>query len=193
LKDPAGVAQAYDGTDIKDDKGNDVPISAVPEYANRLKREKGIKPWWGGDHTTLRGYYFDDEGADYCVGTNLGLTAAIQPFRRGADGKAQAGDELASVILCPYSMDTSPRPNSYREASNLLQVGTNLAEAVPKSATLLHEMLHALRGDDYWSGRVERGKELSHSNVQTQAQNPVSNSGFNGSRSRPVHQLDCRK
>ncbi|CAH0056959.1 unnamed protein product [Clonostachys solani] len=170
-RNPGDGAQAFDGTDIKDDNGNPVAISAIPGYLKRLREGNA---WWGGNHATPRGYYFSDEGGLYCSGTGLGLTAGIQPLKRGADGKAEVDLEIQSVILCPSSFDTSPRPNSYREASNLLQAGTNLAEAVPKSATLLHEVFHALRGGYFLAGKVEQvdlGQCISF-NAQKKRTNP---------------------
>ncbi|KAL2867619.1 uncharacterized protein BJX67DRAFT_380966 [Aspergillus lucknowensis] len=79
--------------------------------------------WWLGELTDLNGYYFTDYGGIYCYEDDLGITAAIQPFVQGANGQAETADEIASIILCPYSFDNSPRPDSYRDANGLLAQG----------------------------------------------------------------------
>ena len=157
LHEATATASDFQGNDILDQNNNPVRIMNVPAYQAKLGESQNFKPWWTGRFTTMNGYYFTDEGSNYCAsGTKLGETAGIRPLERGADGQAVARDEITSVILCPSSFDTSPRPNSYREANNLLAKDTNLADGVPKSATLLHEMFHAIRGDVFLSGDIEK-------------------------------------
>ncbi|RWA13178.1 hypothetical protein EKO27_g1887 [Xylaria grammica] len=146
LQEPSWPALDYLAQEIRDQDDNQVPIMNIPDYAARLGEDPNNRPWWSGELTTLNGYYFSDTGASYCYDTELGLTAAIQPLRRGVDGQAENANPIASIILCPYSFDGSPRADSYRDANNLIHAGTNLADAVPKSATLLHEGFHAIFG-----------------------------------------------
>lgn len=101
-------------------------------------------------------------------------------------------DQVAAIILCPSAFDGVPGrkpavPNSYLEANKLLKEGSNLADAVPKSASLIHELFHALRGDMFQSGKAEKCRfpfyndlTLSHTakanrqekNVPTRPANP---------------------
>ncbi|KAK3292139.1 uncharacterized protein B0H64DRAFT_445099 [Chaetomium fimeti] len=106
------------------------------------------------------------------------VQVAIIPFIRGADGQAeQDGIGIAAVILCPYSFEGSPRPDSYHDANNLLALRTNLADAVPKSTTLPHEAFHAIFGTAFLSGAAEafdiaRCLNLATSNVEAARTNP---------------------
>lgn len=149
-------ASDYEGNDILNEDGSKVRIKDIPEYAKELAKDPKAKPWWAGELTDLNGYYFTEDGGNYCYTDELGLTADIQLLRRGASGQAEVDNEIHSVILCPYSFDGSPQPNSYRDANKLLKENTNLADAVPKSATLLHEMFHALRGGFFLTGNDEK-------------------------------------
>lgn len=157
-KDPEDIAETYEGFNIIDDDGDLISISRIPGYQTQLKKDKSIKPWWAGDHTSINAYYFDALGANFCTGDHLGLTAAVEPFERGPDGKAHPRSQIASIIVCPYAFDTSPKPNSYREANNLITAARSFADVVPKSATLLHEAFHALRGNAFLSGKAESSK-----------------------------------
>ncbi|KAK0742157.1 hypothetical protein B0T21DRAFT_124691 [Apiosordaria backusii] len=144
----------YEADIILDEDGNQVRIGDIPEYVAQLEKEPNAIPWWAGS-SGLNGYYFTETGGNFCNGDNLGLTASIQPLQRNANNQAEEDDLLASVILCPHAFDGSKRPNNYREANSLLREGINLADAVPKSATLLHELFHALRGDAFLAGDDE--------------------------------------
>lgn len=131
----------------------------VPTYQKELADDEDNKPWYSGELTNLNGYYFTEYGGNYCYDDDLGVTAAIHPLTPDANGAAEGASEaVASIIVCPYSFDGSPRPNSYRQANNLLRVGTNLADAVPKSATLLHEAFHAVHGIAFLSAGDEKCK-----------------------------------
>ena len=144
-----------------DQNGNQVSIMDVQTYRDHLNKDSSAMPWWAGDLTPLNGYYFTDSGGDFCAGTNLGLTATLETLTRAADGKAERGQRIWSVVLCPYAFDQSPQPNSYKDANNLLAEGTNLAAAVPKSATLLHELFHLLNGGHFLTGADEKCKSLA--------------------------------
>ncbi|KAH7311223.1 hypothetical protein B0I35DRAFT_61850 [Stachybotrys elegans] len=147
LREPGDPAQDFQGNEIVDEDGSAVSISDVPAYKKSLGEDQGNKPWWSGDLTDLQGYYFTDHGGNYCYDDELGITASIQLLGR---------PELASIILCPYAFDRSPKPDNYRAANNLLADGVNLADAIPKSTTLLHEAFHFLRGDEFLSGDDEK-------------------------------------
>ncbi|KDN70775.1 hypothetical protein CSUB01_09792 [Colletotrichum sublineola] len=138
----------------KDDKF--ITIEEVASYQKALTDESKSKPWWSGKITDQNGYYFTEKGGDYCQSTNLGVTAAVQPLVQDADGHAVVKAPIAGIILCPYSFDNDKAPNSYLEANNLLAKGVALETAVPKSATLLHEVFHALHGDKFLSGDKEK-------------------------------------
>ncbi|KAK8122175.1 hypothetical protein PG984_010845 [Apiospora sp. TS-2023a] len=146
----------YQGKDILDQNGNPIRIMDIPKYDERLAGDPDNKPWWSGELTALNSYYFTEHGGNYCHTDELGLTAKMEPFRAGANGQAEAVGEIAGVILCPYSFEGSSKPDSYKEASNRLVVGQNLADAIPKSATLLHEAFHALFGVEFLAGDAER-------------------------------------
>ncbi|KAL2872835.1 uncharacterized protein BJX67DRAFT_20775 [Aspergillus lucknowensis] len=156
LHEPTSPALDYLGNEIGDENDNPISISDVPTYQEQLNVDRANQPWWSGELTDLNGYYFTEYGGNYCYEDDLGITAAIQPFTQGANGQAVAAHEIASVILCPYSFDETPRPNSYRDANNLLARGRNLADAIPKSTTLIHEAFHAIHGTAFLAGADER-------------------------------------
>jgi hypothetical protein len=151
LHQPTDPASDYKGEPILDGNGDPVPIQDVAEYQRRLDEDPNNEPWWSGDLTDLNGYYFTEYGGNYCYEDDLGVTAGIEPL-----GTGEADPEITSVILCPYSFDGGQRPASYQDANNLLRAGTNLADAVPKSATLLHEAFHAIFGGIFLGGVEER-------------------------------------
>ncbi|KAL3425262.1 hypothetical protein PVAG01_02053 [Phlyctema vagabunda] len=151
LRAPTSTASDAQGRDILDQNQNPVRIMDIAKYRDQIAADPGNQPWWSDD---VNGYYFTDTGANYCSGDNLGLTAAIQPLI-SVNGQVQNGPEIASVIICPYSFDRSPRPASYRDANTQLVSGTNLADAVPRSSTLLHELFHAIWGDTFLSAGAE--------------------------------------
>ncbi|KAH6856897.1 hypothetical protein B0I37DRAFT_351915 [Chaetomium sp. MPI-CAGE-AT-0009] len=153
--EPSSPALDYLGAEIQDQNGQNVLIRDVPLYQTELAKDADNKPWWAGELTGLNGYFFTEYGGNYCYEDDLGVTNDIKPLVRGANGEAREGDTVTSVILCPYSFDGSPRPNSYREANGLLAVGRNLADAIPKSATLLHEAFHTIHGGYFLAGDDE--------------------------------------
>ncbi len=155
LHQPTWPASDYLGNDILDQNNQPVRIMDMAKYQEELTKDANTEPWWLGDFTELKGYYFTEHGGNYCYENELGATADILPFKQGATGQAEANDEVHCVILCPHSFDGSPKPDSYRDANNLLAAGTNLADAIPKSATLLHELFHAIRGEDFLAGGDE--------------------------------------
>ncbi|TRX94653.1 hypothetical protein FHL15_004425 [Xylaria flabelliformis] len=136
----------FQAQDIFDGQGNLVRIADVPSYAEKLNEDADNDAWWSGFLTDTNGYYFSPTGGEYCDGTNLGLTATIQQLVPGPNGGAQNGHTLSSIVLCPYSFTESPQPNTYKDANALLTQRTDLAKAVPKSSTLLHEAFHLLFG-----------------------------------------------
>ncbi|KAI0205632.1 hypothetical protein F4808DRAFT_409742 [Astrocystis sublimbata] len=156
LHQPNFPALDFQANEILDQSSNPVPISAVPVYAARLAEDADNKPWWAGELTDLHAYYFAEDGGNYCLTDDLGVTARSEFLVQNGAGNAVPRDpDVASVIICPYAFDASPRPNNYNDANNLIQAGTNLADAVPKSATLLHEMFHVIAGVDFLSGGDE--------------------------------------
>jgi len=159
----------YEANEIRDRDGNNVPIEAIPGYSEKIGEDPDNEAWWSGDLTSLNGYFFDVLGGEFCAHRErneqgvlldppLGVTASIEPLRRGPDGTAVPGDpsQIAGVIVCPYAFEDPKRPDSYREANQLLAQGTNLARAVPKSATLVHELLHVFMGDSFAAGLAEQ-------------------------------------
>ncbi|KAK8064882.1 hypothetical protein PG994_007520 [Apiospora phragmitis] len=113
------------------------------------------EPWWTGTLTHLNGYYFTEYGGKYCYEDDLGITEETQLFRKGANSQAVNVPVVKSIIICPYSFGKSPKPKSYKEANALLIHGRNLADAIPKSATLVHEAFHTLHGGYLLDGYQE--------------------------------------
>ncbi|KAI1812914.1 hypothetical protein GGS20DRAFT_511454 [Poronia punctata] len=158
LHEPSSPALDFRNNVIHDQNGDPVPISAVPLYAQRLADDPNNEPWWAGEITDLYAYYFtvNDFGGNYCQTDELGVTARSEFLVRNAAGNAVPRDpDVASVIICPYAFDSNHRPDNYGDANNLIRDGTNLADAVPKSATLLHEMFHAIGRSDFLGGSAE--------------------------------------
>ncbi|KAM3510963.1 hypothetical protein MY11210_005362 [Beauveria gryllotalpidicola] len=151
---PSQPAYDYLGNEIHDDDNDIVPIENVKEYKDALAKEPNARPWWSGAHSALKGYYFTEKGGDYCTASQLAATAHIQELRRPVPTEDAEEVQLASIILCPESFATLRQAN-YRDANNLIIEGTNLADGVPRSATLLHEMFHAIRGEAFFSGDAE--------------------------------------
>jgi hypothetical protein len=164
LHDPTDEALDYEGEEMVNQTNQPIRIMDVQEYQDKLAEYSENQVWWSGDLTTLKGYFFAENGSNYCYPTrdeyDLGLTAAIRHLAQGANGEAQIRGEIAGIIICPWSFDGSLQPNSYREANGLLESGTNLAEAVPKSATLLHEAFHAVLGRGVLAGAAEECEYL---------------------------------
>ncbi|KAK3393388.1 hypothetical protein B0H63DRAFT_443635 [Podospora didyma] len=155
LKQPTDNARDYLGKEMLKTDDKPILIKNVEGYEKPLEVDPEARPWWTKKFTDLDGYYFTEHGGDYCnLNNNLGVTAAIKPYKKDSNGDAKAMGEIASEILCPPSFDTSPKPDSYRDANNLLQPETNLADAIPKSTTLLHETFHALHGNYFLSGEA---------------------------------------
>ncbi|KAH8711252.1 hypothetical protein HC256_008066 [Beauveria bassiana] len=152
---PSQPAYDYLSNKIHDDDNEIVTIEKVKEYKKALAREPNARPWWSGAHSALKGYYFTEKGGDYCTESQLAATAHIEELNRPLPAGEAEKVEIASVILCPESFNTTLRQANYRDANNLITDGTNLADGVPRSATLLHEAFHAIRGDDLFSGNDE--------------------------------------
>ncbi|KAK8080202.1 hypothetical protein PG997_008020 [Apiospora hydei] len=171
--EPEDPALDYEANVILNGKGEEIPIREVSTYKKRLDEDEMNVPWWAGDLTNLNGYYFTEHGYDYCDGDALGATA-------GAGGRAEKAPEVYSIIICPYSFDDNQNqaPNSYKEANDRLVPGKNLADAVPKSATLLHEAFHAIFGGHFLDGDKETYDigsctNLAAGNAQTNPENYV--------------------
>ncbi|KZL84644.1 hypothetical protein CI238_12874, partial [Colletotrichum incanum] len=156
LHQPTDPALDFQANEMEGEDGNTITIEDVPKYQELLRKDAKNRPWWAGEITSQNGYYFTEYGGNYCYDDDLGVTAAMQLLERNAAGQAEAQPEKAAVILCPFSFDGSPQPNSWREANNLLAPGVSLHLAVPKSATLVHEAFHALHGTAFLSGAAEK-------------------------------------
>ncbi|KAL2150897.1 hypothetical protein VTH82DRAFT_5995 [Thermothelomyces myriococcoides] len=159
LHEPTDPASDYEGKEMLDQDDNPIRIVDVPEYQNHLAEDANNRPWWSGELTNLNAYYFTEYGGNYCYEDELGITAATLPLIRGDNGQAVVPEngQVASVILCPYNFDVdNPKPSSYLAANQLLESGRNLADAIPRSATLLHEAFHGLRGDAFLAGDAEK-------------------------------------
>lgn len=153
---PSDPALDFEGKEMRNNKNEPVYIRDVDLYQDKLAVDSRIHPWWAGDLTTLNGYYFEEEGGNFCYGADdLGATATLQKLVRGSSGKAENGDRIWAVILCPEAFSNSRRPASYRDASNAISVNTNFATVIPRSTTLLHEAFHLLRGGFFDSGDDE--------------------------------------
>ncbi|KAF9873208.1 hypothetical protein CkaCkLH20_09371 [Colletotrichum karsti] len=158
LHERTDPALDFQGNEIRDQNGDPVPIDSVPEYRTALNEDPDNKAWWSGDLLeNMKGYFFTEYGANYCYDDDLGVTADIQPYIQGANGQAVTGDSKTSLIMCPHSFDRTDMPNTYRDANNLITDSppTNLADAIPKSATFLHEMFHTLYGGYFLAGDDE--------------------------------------
>lgn len=150
----------FQGNVIKDENGNVVRVMDVQAYKNRLEKDPDVLPWWAGLYTPQKGYYFTESGAHYCDGDDLGLSAAIE-LLQDSTSPTTPDNEINSIIIRPHAFDGNPQPNSYREANELLEEGKNIARAVPKSATLVHELFHLIRGDDFLAANKEFCKWLA--------------------------------
>ena len=146
------------GQVIHNDKNEVVAIQDVEAYKEPLS-DQGNRVWWPDQVAGLNGYFFDPDGGGFCAGgpQRWGLTAHIQKVERDGSGEyiEPKGVQLASVVICPASFNRSDAPDNYRDASNALEVGRSIHEVVPKSATLLHEVFHAVFGKVLASGKQE--------------------------------------
>lgn len=89
---PSWPALDYQGAEIKDENQQPVPISTIPLYKQELAKHAGSKPWWAGELTGLKGYFFTDFGGNYCYNDGLGVTTDIMPLRQNADDDAEPED-----------------------------------------------------------------------------------------------------
>lgn len=158
---PADTARDFNGKDIVDKNKNPVPIKDLPKYKTELRKFPEMKPWWPDAVPDLNGYYFDDEGGDFCDDPeHMGATAKIQRMRQLPRGSAApvTNDRRASMIICPQAFDNTVAPDSYIAANRKIKANTrvSLHEVVPKSATLLHESMHAIFGETMLSGKAEQ-------------------------------------
>ncbi|ETS73388.1 hypothetical protein PFICI_14993 [Pestalotiopsis fici W106-1] len=149
---PTDTALDYLGVPIKDDKEQPVLINSVDEYKIQLTKDANAKPWWAGISTDLNAYFFTQHGADFCdVEGHLGVTASVTPYKKGSSGRAEAAPFVYSTTLCPSSfegtvIDGTVRYETYKEANARITPEANLANFVPRSATLLHEAFHFVHG-----------------------------------------------
>ncbi|EQB59248.1 hypothetical protein CGLO_00386 [Colletotrichum gloeosporioides Cg-14] len=144
----------YEGNEIKkDDKP--ITIQELAAYQKAISKEPNAKPWWSGVNTDQNGYYFSEDGRNYCQGDNLGATASIKPLK-AEGGQAVTKPEIASVILCPYAFDNTKNPDNYRDANAKLKKDVRLDAVLPKSTTLVHEAFHAVHGDKFLAGKEEK-------------------------------------
>ncbi|KAF3808299.1 hypothetical protein GCG54_00006920 [Colletotrichum gloeosporioides] len=144
----------YEGNEMKkDDKP--ITIQELAAYQKAISKEPNAKPWWSGVNTDQNGYYFSEDGRNYCQGDNLGATASIKPLK-AEGGQAVTKPEIASVILCPYAFDNTKNPDNYRDANAKLKKDVRLDAVLPKSTTLVHEAFHAVHGDKFLAGKEEK-------------------------------------
>ncbi|TLD30349.1 hypothetical protein PspLS_01910 [Pyricularia sp. CBS 133598] len=166
------TALDHTGKEIKDDDGKLVAIKDVSVYENMLSQDPKALPWWSRD---LNGYYFDQDGGEFCRQmTNFGATAAIQLAGGDTPAGSDPPSEIATVILCPVSFDNRDKQNSYREANIRLAARVSLEDAIPKSATLLHEAFHAIRGVEILAGSEEKCMSNTANPQQSNMQYSVS-------------------
>lgn len=157
LHQPTDPALDFQANEMQDQDGNTILVQDVPVYQEELAKDPDNRVFWSGELTKQNGYYFTESGANMCDDSDhLGGTADLQILEPGANGQAQRGDTKINVILCPSSFDNTEKAASYREANNGLTDGVDLAEAVPRSATLLHEIFHALNGGIFLDGNSEK-------------------------------------
>lgn len=151
-KAATAVAQDYLGNNIKDTEGNDVTIGEVTSYAKALQ-SPGTSAWWAGDHTApnnVYGYYFDTQGGAYCTPPeHMGLTSFLEELVPVAGGgqPSKRNRKVTTVIICGNAFNDPDHKESYQAANTAITEGSSLADAVPRSATLLHEAFHVIFGD----------------------------------------------
>ncbi|KAJ0383025.1 hypothetical protein COL922a_011348 [Colletotrichum nupharicola] len=148
-----GGALAYEGKEIKKDDKT-ITIQELDAYEKAIDKEPNTKPWWSGANTDQNGYYFSEDGRNYCQGDNLGTTASIKLLKTEG-GQAVTKPEIASIILCPYAFDNTRNPDNYRDANAKLKKDVRLEDVLPKSTTLVHEAFHAVHGDKFLAGSDE--------------------------------------
>lgn len=135
--------------------GKPLAVESIPKYRSELRAGSKIKAWWAGEYTDLNGYFFDEDGGNFCNNPlHYGVTAVIRPLE--PKGMAMNGNQIAAMVICPSSFDNTGHPNSYRDANNNIAVGTSFADAIPKSATLVNEVFHKVHGTDFLAGLDEK-------------------------------------
>ncbi|KAI8204379.1 hypothetical protein K4K49_003815 [Colletotrichum sp. SAR 10_70] len=144
----------YEGKEIKKDDKT-ITIQELDAYQKAIDKEPNVKPWWSGTNTDQNGYYFSEDGRNYCQGDHLGVTASIK-LLQAEGGQAVTKPEIASVILCPYAFDNIKNPDNYRDANAKLKKNVGLEDVLPKSTTLVHEAFHAVHGDKFLAGSDEK-------------------------------------
>ncbi|KAL7943681.1 hypothetical protein V8C42DRAFT_358930 [Trichoderma barbatum] len=150
---PDAAALDWQAKNILDSDNDVVPINKVPIYADALAQDKANKIWWSGDRTPINGYYFSPTDGDYCDVLsgpnkdikNLGLTAEITELEVDSNGQAMRRRSIESVVFCPETF-TNGKPDTFGAANASIAEETNLADVVPKSATLMHEAFHVVFG-----------------------------------------------
>jgi hypothetical protein len=157
LHQPIDPALDFEANEMQDQDGNTILVQDVPVYQEKLDEDPDIRVFWSGDLTDQNGYYFTESGANICDDGDLGGTSDLHVLVRDENGQAKKDERggIVNVILCPKSFDTTEQPASYREANVGLTQGANLAQAVPKSATLLHEIFHAINRGIFLGGTSE--------------------------------------
>jgi hypothetical protein len=131
-------ARDWQANVIHDAEGNEATIANV--YAEALASGKA---WWSGDYTPVNGYYFSSVGGEYCENhVGLAFTADIKINVNGNP------DKITSVVLCGSSL-TADKPASYKAGDAMIVEGKNLADVVPRSATLFHEAFHVVFGGEF--------------------------------------------
>lgn len=138
-----------------------VPIQDVPAYSKALAG--GLVPWWAGDRTDINGYYITnpDSGGKYCdVETNYGQTAVTETLEQADDGSPVVQKEKKTVVtICPNGFNNIKQPEEYESAVRQIEEGNTLEDAVPRSATFLHEGFHIFFGSGP-SGMLEGKQEF---------------------------------
>lgn len=132
-------------------------MNDVPGYASEI--EEGNIAWWSGDHSPVKGYWFApaNSGANHCSDGNreLGFTGVLKALKQEVPGEGKPTEhQVQMIIICPYAF-THKAPETFQAAEAKLEEGVGIHQAVPRSATFLHEAFHVLHGSNFLQGEDE--------------------------------------
>ncbi|KAJ3491612.1 hypothetical protein NLG97_g5559 [Lecanicillium saksenae] len=178
---PTDTAVDFEGNPIVNKKNEPVAIKDVPIYETKLHGDTRNQAWWMGDHTDLNMYVFLPNPSQYCREEDaIGLTVDLFPLKRGPDGTAQNDDPKVAIILCPRALQDTSKPASYRDGSSRIEVGTDLGTVITRSATLLHEIFHAIGGAIFLGEGREKSDaiNMANANPEDARRNPESYAFF---------------
>jgi hypothetical protein len=149
---------------VRDINGNEVFVGNKPKtigdaFGSALK--SNLMPFWSED---LKSYEFTTarNGDKYCSSnpTSKGATSEM--------GYSQPIAPLFAVTLCPFaftdtdSLDTLPPPLVKGDPPPVdidgkpFAARTSLEKVLPKCATLLHEIIHVIKGGDFLGANEEK-------------------------------------